>query len=350
MCALHGGDWAGYLAEFGAMPLDFSANTSPLGLPPGVRRAAEAALEAVDRYPDPACRELRRALAAHHAVRPAQVLCGAGAADLIYRLALAVRPRRALLPAPTFAEYGRALALAGCAVERAALREGAGFVLQEDFLARIVPGVDLVFLCEPNNPTGLLTPRPLLRRILARCEECGAMLAVDECFHDFLAPEAQQSLIPLLADHPRLVVLRAFTKFYAMAGLRLGYALCGDEALAARMAECGPPWAVSSPAQAAGLAALRETDYACRLRRLIGEERPRLAAQLRALACRVLPGQANYLLFFHPDEALVPKLRETGVLLRDCRNFVGLSPGWYRAAVRTRPENEIFLQKLKEVL
>ena len=116
MCALHGGDWAGYLAEFGAMPLDFSANTSPLGLPPGVRRAAEAALEAADRYPDPACRELRRALAAHHAVRPAQVLCGAGAADLIYRLALAVRPRRALLPAPTFAEYGRALALAGCAV------------------------------------------------------------------------------------------------------------------------------------------------------------------------------------------------------------------------------------------
>ena len=278
------------------------------------------------------------------------MLCGAGAADLIYRLALAVRPRRALLPAPTFAEYGRALELAGCAVERAALREGAGFVLQEDFLARIVPGVDLVFLCEPNNPTGLLTPQPLLRRILARCEECGAMLAVDECFHDFLAPEAQQSLIPLLADHPRLVVLRAFTKFYAMAGLRLGYALCGDEALAARMAECGPPWAVSSPAQAAGLAALRETDYACRLRRLIGEERPRLAAQLRALSCRVLPGQANYLLFFHPDEALVPKLRETGVLLRDCRNFVGLSPGWYRAAVRTRPENEIFLQKLKEVL
>ena len=176
------------------------------------------------------------------------------------------------------------------------------------------------------------------------------MLAVDECFHDFLAPEAQQSLIPLLADHPRLVVLRAFTKFYAMAGLRLGYALCGDEALAARMAECGPPWAVSSPAQAAGLAALSETDYARRLRRLIGEERPRLAAQLRALACRVLPGQANYLLFFHPDEALVPKLRKTGVLLRDCRNFVGLSPGWYRAAVRTRPENEIFLQKLKEVL
>ena len=302
MCALHGGDWAGYLAEFGALPLDFSANTSPLGLPPGVRRAAEAALEAADRYPGPACRELRRALAARHAVRPAQVLCGAG------------------------------------------------FVLQEDFLARIVPGVDLVFLCEPNNPTGLLTPQPLLRRILARCEECGAMLAVDECFHDFLAPEAQQSLIPLLADHPRLVVLRAFTKFYAMAGLRLGYALCGDEALAARMAECGPPWAVSSPAQAAGLAALSETDYARRLRRLIGEERPRLAAQLRALACRVLPGQANYLLFFHPDEALVPKLRETGVLLRDCRNFAGLYPGWYRAAVRTRPENEIFLQKLKEVL
>ena len=146
------------------------------------------------------------------------------------------------------------------------------------------------------------------------------------------------------------MVLRAFTKFYAMAGLRLGYALCGDEALAARMAECGPPWAVSSPAQAAGLAALRETDYACRLRRLIGEERPRLAAQLRALSCRVLPGQANYLLFFHPDPDLCPKLRARGVLLRDCGDYAGLGRGWYRAAVRTGRENGIFLHILGEVL
>ena len=135
-----------------------------------------------------------------------------------------------------------------------------------------------------------------------------------------------------------------------MAGLRLGYALCSDTALLEKMGRSGPPWAVSTPAQAAGVAALEAEDYRRALRALVAEERPRLQRGLEALGCRVVPGQANYLLFFHPDPDLCPKLRARGVLLRDCGDYAGLGRGWYRAAVRTGRENGIFLHILGEVL
>ena len=127
-----------------------------------------------------------------------------------------------------------------------------------------------------------------------------------------------------------------------MAGVRLGYALCADGALLERMRAAGQPWAVSALAQAAGEAALEETDYSAALRALVAAERPRLSAGLAALGCRVMPGEANYL--------LLQRLRARGVLLRSCANYPGLGPGWYRAAVRTHSENSAFLQALGEVL
>ena len=346
----HGGDWAAYELEYGGAPLDFSANVSPLGLPEGVREAVRASLDRADRYPDPFCRELCRRLGEYHRLPPQWVLCGNGAADLIDRLALALRPRRALVTAPTFSEYQRALELAGCRVERFPLEEGEGFRLTERVLERIGPGLDLLVLCEPNNPTGLTTPRPLLGEILRACARAGTVLAVDECFAPFLEDQEDHSLVGELAGHPDLVVLRAFTKEYAMAGLRLGYALCSDTALLEKMGRSGPPWAVSTPAQAAGVAALEAENYRRALRALVAEERPRLQRGLEALGCRVVPGQANYLLFFHPDPDLCPKLRARGVLLRDCGDYAGLGRGWYRAAVRTGRENGIFLHILGEVL
>ena len=154
--------------------------------------------------------------------------------------------------------------------------------------------------------------------------------------------ELRRALVGELAGHPDLVVLRAFTKEYAMAGLRLGYALCSDTALLEKMGRSGPPWAVSTPAQAAGVAALEAEDYRRALRALVAEERPRLQRGLETLGCRVVPGQANYLLFFHQEPDLCPKLRARGVLLRDCGDYAGLGRGWYRAAVRTGRENGIF--------
>lgn len=349
MKLVHGGDWAGYRAEFGRDALDFSANVSPLGLPAGVAAAITNALPTADRYPDPLCRQLRAALAGAEGVPADWILCGNGAADLIFRLALAVRPRRALLPAPTFAEYEAALQTVGCAVQRVFLREENEFAVTEEFIDAVTPETDIVFLCQPNNPTGQVTPPALVERLVRRCAECGAVLVVDECFLDFLPDRDAWTAKQLLRDAPQLVILKAFTKLYAMAGVRLGYALCGDAALLEKMRGAGQPWAVSSLAQAAGLAALQETAYAGAVRALIEEQRPRMAAGLRALGLRVMDGQANYLLFrATPDFG--EKLRRRGAVVRSCANYPGLDAAWYRTAVRTAEENTRLLQIMGEIL
>lgn len=346
---VHGGDWAGYRAEFGRDALDFSANVSPLGLPAGVAAAITNALPTADRYPDPLCRQLRAALAGAEGVPADWILCGNGAADLIFRLALAVRPRRALLPAPTFAEYEAALQTVGCAVQRVFLREKNEFAVTEEFIDAVTPETDIVFLCQPNNPTGQMTPPALVERLVRRCAECGAVLVVDECFLDFLPDRDAWTAKQLLRDAPQLIILKAFTKLYAMAGVRLGYALCGDATLLEKMRGAGQPWAVSSLAQAAGLAALQETAYAGAVRALIAEQRPRMAAGLRALGLRVMDGQANYLLFrATPDFG--EKLRRRGAVVRSCANYPGLDAAWYRTAVRTAEENTRLLQIMGEIL
>lgn len=349
MKLVHGGDWAGYRAEFGCDALDFSANVSPLGLPAGVAAAITNALPTADRYPDPLCRELRAALAGAEGVPADWILCGNGAADLIFRLALAVRPRRALLPAPTFAEYEAALQTVGCAVQRVFLREENEFAVTEEFIDAVTPETDIVFLCQPNNPTGQVTPPALVERLVRRCAECGAVLVVDECFLDFLPDRDAWTAKQLLRDAPQLIILKAFTKLYAMAGVRLGYALCGDATLLEKMRGAGQPRAVSSLAQAAGLAALQETAYAGAVRALIAEQRPRMAAGLRALGLRVMDGQANYLLFrATPDFG--EKLRRRGAVVRSCANYPGLDAAWYRTAVRTAEENTRLLQIMGEIL
>ena len=346
---VHGCDWAGYRAEFGRDALDFSANVSPLGLPAGVAAAITAALPTADRYPDPLCRELRAKLAAAEGVDAAQLLCGNGAADLIFRLALALRPRRALLPAPTFAEYAAALETVDCDVQRFVLREENDFAVTDNFVNAIDDGTDVVFLCQPNNPTGQVMPPAMVQKLLRRCADCGAVLVVDECFLDFLDARETLTAKKFLNDAPNLIILKAFTKLYAMAGVRLGYALCSDAALLDKMRAAGQPWAVSSLAQAAGLAALDETAYADRVRALIADQRPRLAAGLRALGLRVVDGQANYLLFRAPAD-FGASLRRHGAVVRSCGNYPGLDETWYRTAVRTQKENEQLLKIMREVL
>lgn len=346
---VHGGDWMGYREKFGRDALDFSANVSPLGLPEGVAQAIRDALPVADRYPDPLCRTLRDALSRAEGVPPEHILCGNGAADLIFRLVWAAKPRRALVTAPTFAEYAAALDTVGCEVKRFYLEESDDFAPTDALCDAVDESIDMVFLCQPNNPTGQLVSPELVKKLLCRCAECGAILAVDECFLDFLPDAEQWTAKSLLKNAHDLVVFKAFTKLYGMAGVRLGYCLCGDETLLERMRAAGQPWGVSSLAQAAGVAALKETAYVDRVRTLIEIQRPLLVAGLRALGLRVIEGKANYLLFRAPAD-LNEKLRPLGTQVRSCANYPGLGPEWYRTAVRTGPENARLLEIMKEVL
>ena len=340
----HGGD------VWGRDPglLDFSANLHPLGMPPAVAEAAALAVKEAGRYPDPLCRDLRQAIARRDGVTPEQVICGAGAADLIFRLCLALRPRRALVTAPTFSEYEQALSLFGCRVDRHPLDPARGFLADEALAEAIVPGIDLVFLCSPNNPTGRCLPRPLLEEVVHRCGQVGARLVLDECFIELTD---RQSAVDLLVDNPHLLLLRAFTKSYAIPGLRLGYGLSTDGALLERLYAAGQPWAVSNVAQAAGIAACGCGDWPERGRALLRTERPRLTAGLEALGITVWPGEANYLLLRAPGIAdLKERLLGRGVLIRSCANYHGLGEDYYRVCIRTEPDNDALLRALKEVL
>ena len=340
----HGGDVWTARERWGSNVIDFSANTNPLGMPEAARAAAARALSACDRYPDPHCRELVEAIARHHDIASEAVLCGNGAADLIWRLVATVRPRAMLLTAPTFSEYGAAARFYGARVCSHALDASCGFVLDEGFLAAIDDGIDLVFLCNPNNPTGRTVPVELMGRIVERCRAAGALLAVDECFLGFVSDGAERTLVQQAAAGEGVVVLRAFTKLYGMAGLRLGHLVCGDADLAERVYAAGPPWSVSTPAQAAGVAALADAAFVERTRELIAAERARLVAGLGALGCAVVPGEANYLLVRSPLDGFAERVAAHGVIVRDCGNFEGLPKGYVRVAVRTPEENDWLLQ------
>ncbi len=341
---IHGGDVYTYQDM-----LDFSANINPLGIPASVVQAAAAGAARSAAYPDPQCRRLKAALARHEQLPASYIVCGNGAADLIFQLALAAKPRRALLLAPGFHEYEQALRAVGCEVKFFYLTEREGFRLTEAYLDALKPGLDMVFLCNPNNPTGLAAPRELLQQILRRCRDIGARLILDECFNAFLDDPAAASLAPELADFPNLFILKAFTKIYAMPGLRLGYGLCADAALLAALAEVSQPWSVSLPAEEAGLAALAENAYVERARALVRAERERLLREITALGCQTWGAAANYI-FFRSVPGLAEACRRHKLLLRDCSNYEGLAPGYFRAAVKLPAENDRLLAVLRQSL
>ena len=306
----HGGDVYG-----GGITLDFSANTNPLGTPPGVLEAVCRALPQLHRYSDPYCRRLVQAIATHEQVPASYVLCGNGAADLIYAYCAALRPRTAVEPAPTFAEYGLGLAQVGCRVTPYFLHQAENFDVDEGFLPFLEEKKpEAVFLCTPNNPTGRLLPLPLLEWILQGCAAWGARVFLDECFLDLT--EDGVSAKSLLAAHPELLILKAFTKSYGMA-------------------------------QSAGVAALTEQDFLQRTRSLVHTERRWLTDNLTALGFWVCPSQANYLLFRGP-RGLRERLLRQGIAIRGCENYSGLDDGWYRIAVRPHEENEALITAIRQ--
>ncbi len=344
---IHGGDILTYrekdpLGEF----LDFSANINPLGMPKSAVAALESCAPHCLHYPDHQCRVLKAALAEFEGVPISHILCGNGAAELIFRIAFALKPKRALLLAPTFAEYELALQQVGCQIHLHRLTSANNFAVEKNILP--LPLVDMVFLCNPNNPTGMLMDQVLLRNILRSCLESGATLVVDECFLDFVEDGEDRSLKRLLSSFPNLIILRAFTKLFAMPGLRLGYALCSDMDILARMSKAGPPWSVSVPAQLCGIAAAGERSYVARTVDFVTRQRAFLAQGLADLGVQVFPSVANYILFYSDTVHLAEQLLDNGIIIRDCSNYHQLTPGYYRVAVRSHWENTALLGAIKE--
>ncbi|NCB04689.1 MAG: aminotransferase class I/II-fold pyridoxal phosphate-dependent enzyme [Clostridia bacterium] len=327
---------------------DFSANVSPLGTPRAVTDAVKEAAERLCEYPDPYCGALREALARTLHVSAGHIICGNGAAELIFTFAAACRPQRALIIGPTFCEYEQALRAAGCQTEYALLHAQDGFALP-DWPQERISGYDVVVLCNPNNPTGRAYPRAQVLRLAEQCAACGATLLLDECFCDLTDTPQAYSLLPDIERLPHVFLLKAFTKSFGMAGIRLGYAVCAQEELLHAMCERVQTWNVSTPAQAAGLAALGCLDFVAQERKLIAAERTFLTEELARLRCTVYPAAANFILF-QSELPLYEGLLERGILIRRCANFEGLDSTYYRCAVKTRTENTALLRAMEELI
>lgn len=349
---LHGGDIRGAAEKSGRSEadfLDFSANINPLGMPPGVREAIIESLDSSLNYPDPFCRKLRAALSEKLAQPEEYILCGNGGADLIYRLVYAIRPKRALVTAPAFAEYEEALNQTGTVIDFFLV--GKTLEITEAYVDKLSAEHDIVFLCNPNNPTGILTPRSIVKKLLDKAKALHVRVCLDECFLDFVKNEEDYSAAGWLNEYPNLIILKSFTKMYAIPGLRLGYVLSSDTELLNLMRLAGQPWSVSEPAQAAGIAALKAEGFREQTVELVDRERAFLKEKLEELGLRVCDGQVNYLCFQAVgDTTLADRMQAEGILIRRCANYHGLGADFYRAAVRGHKENEELLACLKKVL
>ena len=294
----HGGNV--HVEPSGANYLDFSANINPLGPPNQVEEAIRKAIVQCNRYPDNRSTELRKHIATFENVDVDQVFCGHGSSDIIFRLASCAKTRTGLVFRPTFSDYERALRTCHKEVEYRYLEERRGFVCDENVL-ETVSNAGIVFLCNPNNPTGLLTPRPAIEKLLQRCEKTDTLVVVDECFMEFCHAAKETTAKPLLAGFRNLVVLKAFTKIFALPGIRLGYAISSDPSLIDQLYAHGPDWPVSCLAQAAGIAALHDAaEFIAETVLYVAKERRFVYNALGELGYTVFTGQANYLFFKNP--------------------------------------------------
>ena len=349
---VHGGDiYSDPSLKQNKEMLDYSANINPLGIPAGVARALKNAVTDCVNYPDPFCRELRAGLSRYFSLPAEMIYCGNGAADVLFRIMAALRPKRTLVLAPTFADYEKAAVAAGSKIDYFTLHEKNEFAVTPEILKAITKRTEMVVLCNPNNPTGKLMDKELLLRVLRHCEELHIPLLVDECFMDFVKDKDKYSLLDQLTGHPGLIILKAFTKIFAIPGVRLGFCLASDAGLMDKLYACGQDWNVSVLAQAAGAAALEETDYLEETRELIAVEKTYLVAQLRLIKLQVFEGAANYLLIKTTHNYPWPeKLKKHHILIRDCSNYHGLSEGYYRIAVKTRRDNRKLIRIMKELV
>ncbi|MEG0919006.1 MAG: histidinol-phosphate transaminase [Anaerovoracaceae bacterium] len=354
---VHGGDIYSAQKEIGKKIYDFSANINPLGVPDGIINAVTKCLKDCSNYPDPLCRDLIAKLAKAEGINNEYILCGNGAADIIFRITLSKKPKKALVTGPTFAEYEQALSVVDCKTNHYILKEEHDFAVQDDILDYMEDGIDIMFICNPNNPTGRLTDKNLMDQILQKSVKNNITLVVDECFIEFIQKPEELTVKSYLSKMDNLIILKAFTKNYAMAGFRLGYCLCSNKETLDKIYEMGQPWSVSIPAQVAGLAALDEDEYVRDAMEVISAERRVLVDALTSVGFKVFKPMANYIFFKIADRdgmkrgnIFREKMRSAGFLIRDCSNYVGLTHEFSRIAVRRIDENLAFIDAMKQVL
>ena len=348
----HGGNLK-HLSALAGLPqrdiLDFSANINPLGPPEWLRPLISAQISSVVHYPDPECSSLIDAISTRYQVAAEEVLVANGSSEILYLLPRALQTDRAVIPVPAYVDYALAAEVSGMRVEKVILKEAEGFAPDLSAIESQLRGDELLFIGQPNNPTGLFCDGEGLRRLASR--NGSTMFIVDEAFADFV-----EGIDRLTVNRPsNVVVLCSFTKIFAIPGMRLGCMIAAPEIIR-QVRKLMPPWSVNTFAQAVGEVALRDEEYLKRTREFVREQRERLSRELRSISgLTVYPGQANFLLVRVDRKevsaaVLAQWLLREGFAIRLCENFDGLDSRFFRIAVRTEEENLRLLRSLKAAL
>ncbi|MBA4349305.1 MAG: threonine-phosphate decarboxylase [Thermodesulfovibrio sp.] len=368
----HGGDIYRASQELGIAEekiIDFSASINPLGIPETV--IADIKKNAVNcrHYPDSEARQLVSHLAKIHRINPESIICGNGSTELIYLVVRALKPDKVLIPAPTFSEYERACRMnEELRVMSYELRKENNFDLNPDEFTSAMGGdgnldagthnseitpsrithnssrtFDMAFICNPNNPTGRLIKKSDMLKIVDSAKSHKCYLVIDEAFIDF---SPQDSMLRDVRNNPYLIVLRSMTKFYALAGLRIGYGVFPLH-IVETLRKHKEPWTVNTLVQRAGMIAADDVAYKQETLSLIKKEKTFLKDGFKKLNIDYIPSSANYYLIRMDNaQAVISSLRKKGILVRSCHNFTGLDASYIRIAVKNRKDNALLLKEL----
>lgn len=348
---IHGGDIYRYAVEL----IDFSSNINPLGVPPVVEELLKKDLAYLARYPDLEYRVLRQKFADLHRLDWQQVIVGNGAVEIIYLMANLFKGRKVLLPQPTFGEYQKAVEQVNGQVELVFRKKENDFALPLAEIEEKLPNVAGIILCNPNNPTGNLVAYDQLVELVEKTRCLNKYLIIDEAFIDFVSDPEKSTGLQWLDQHPKMLIIRALTKFFAIPGLRFGYGLGGRELISHLKAQ-QIPWSVNSLAAQVAERVITESDYIQRSREWIRREQAFLVDQLEKISqIQVWPTEANFILSSLTSAALTAKdlqakLISYGILIRDASSFFGLAESYFRVAIKDRASNQKLVAALKDCL
>lgn len=358
MLSDHGGNIREAEEKFGfpaSRILDFSANINPLGLFPKLKDIITSNIDSLLHYPDSECKILKEELAIFLGVETSNLLIGNGSIELIFLVPKALSPHRVLIPIPTFSEYEFSVKQSKGKVLFIRTRQEESFKIKIENLIKLFPKVDLVFICNPNNPTGNLISKDEIIYLAKAGQKYRTTIVVDEVFIDFVKDQENYSVIKEAVKVSNLLVLRSLTKFFALPGLRLGY-LVGNKNLISKLSKYQFPWNVNSLAQLAGKEIIKDVNYIRRSKEFIIKERNYLFKRLKEIKgitpyvptanfvfCKLNDGRLNSRILFE-------ELGRRGILIRDCSNFRGLSNRYIRVAVRKREENDKLITALTKIL
>lgn len=350
MKSIHGGD-----IYNNKVNMDFSVNINPLGIPHSVKEAMSDALSYADRYPDMACNGLKKAISEYFtqqgcSIQSEDVIPGNGASELFMAIAHAIKPQKAVLLAPGFFGYEHVLRAVGCDIGYFLLDEQSDFspaARLDALMDMLTDDTDIFFIANPNNPTGYLADSTFMKQIIGHCKEKHIYVVADECFMGFC--EKNYSVLSLLCDYDNLIVVRAFTKLFAIPGVRLGYMFSKNDTIRQKVQRNLPEWNVSVLAQMAGEACIMESEYIKETASYVSKQRRLLSDGLKKLGFKVYKSDADFILFYS-KLPLYDILLNKGILIRDCSNYVGLSQGYFRVAVKTYDENVRLLKVIGECI